>query len=348
MTDVAIAANVFFKIFLVTQIRLFEKCEVPMVETAATELSGKLEVTIPEETHTAGSPSVVRVVVRNPFPVDVEILEILAPQSSLVRRVVRGSGKPPQKQSESGGSGFVDDAHVSTTKKVVYIAEKVISGLLVSSVSVGGLGVSASFFDKPRRFALTAKPGSDTRIERDLSDFDEVAISASENAKLIIASPRPDDAPDELETHRIRPHCDKVAYFSIMSNGWLFFTPQRINLSTEIRYKIGGEERTQVVTSYFDTKPPLASMITGSLVGGSLGSIARILQNGSAFEIQSAIVSVGASVIMSLIAAIALSRKSGTQGFITVEDFFGAFVIGSLIGYGGSEYFDRAILPQEG
>ena len=180
-----------------------------------------------------------------------------------------------------------------------------------------------------------------------MSDFDEVSISAAEDAKLVIASSTLDDTPDEPETHKVRPHCDKVAYFSIVSNGWLFFTPQRINLSTEIRYKMAGQERTQVVSSYFDIKPPLASMIVGSLLGGSLGSIARILQAGAAFEFQSAIVSVGACVIMSLIAAIALSRKSGTQGFITVEDFFGAFVIGSLIGYGGSEYFDRAILPQD-
>lgn len=48
---------------------------------------------------------------------------------------------------------------------------------------------------------------------------------------------------------------------------------------------------------------------------------------------------------MSLIAAIALSRKTGTQGFITVEDFFGGFVVGALIGYGGSEYFEKAITP---
>lgn len=216
----------------------------------------------------------------------------------------------------------------------------------MSTVNVG-LGINATFSDKRRKLRLRADQGSETIIERDLSDFDEVSILTSENAKLTIASPIPDEISDERATHNVRPHCDKVAYFSIMSNGWLFFTPQRINLSTEIRYKIAGEERTQVVTSYFDIKPPLASMIFGSLFGGSLGSIARILQNGSAFEMQSAIVSVGASVIMSLIAAIALSRKSGTQGFITVEDFFGAFVIGSLIGYGGSEYFDKAILPQD-
>ncbi len=308
------------------------------------ELSGKLEVTIPEETHTAGTPSVVRVVIHNPFPVDVEILEILAPQSSLVRRVVSRSFEPPQKQPESDG---LDSAGYEPSNRVKKFTEGFLSTFLVSSVSVGGLGLSASFPDKRRRFSLLAESGSDTRIERDLSDFDEVSISAAEDSKLVIASSTLGDAPDEPETHKVRPHCDKVAYFSIVSNGWLFFTPQRINLSTEIRYKMAGQERTQVVSSYFDIKPPLASMIFGSLLGGSLGSIARILQNGAAFEFQSAIVSVGASVIMSLIAAIALSRKSGTQGFITVEDFFGAFVIGSLIGYGGSEYFDRAILPQD-
>jgi len=314
------------------------------VTATPAELSGKLEVTIPEETHTAGTPSVVRVVIHNPFPFDVEILEILAPQSSLVRRVVSRSAKPPQKQPESNG---LDSVEYEPSNRVKKFTEGFLSGFLVSSVSVGGLGVSASFPDKRRRFSLLVESGSDTRIERDLSDFDEVSISAAEDAKLVIASSTLDDTPDEPETHKVRPHCDKVAYFSIVSNGWLFFTPQRINLSTEIRYKMAGQERTQVVSSYFDIKPPLASMIVGSLLGGSLGSIARILQAGAAFEFQSAIVSVGACVIMSLIAAIALSRKSGTQGFITVEDFFGAFVIGSLIGYGGSEYFDRAILPQD-
>ncbi|WP_420326457.1 hypothetical protein [Mameliella sp.] len=228
-------------------------------------LSGKLEVTIPEETHTAGTPSVVRVVVHNPFPVDVEILEILAPQSSLVRRVVSRSGEPPQKQPETDG---LDSVEYESSNKVKKFTEGVLSAFLVSSVSVGGLGVSASFPDKRRRFSLTAEQGSDTRIERDLSDYDDVSISAEKDATVIIASPTLDDLPHEPETHGVRPHCDKVAYFSIVSNGWLFFTPQRINSSTEIRYKIAGQERTQVVSSYFDIKPPLTSMIFGSLLGG--------------------------------------------------------------------------------
>ena len=52
-----------------------------------------------------------------------------------------------------------------------------------------------------------------------------------------------------------------------------------------------------------------------------------------------------AAIVMSIIAAIMLSRKTGAQSFVTVEDFFGAFAIGALIGYGGAEYFQRAVLP---
>jgi hypothetical protein len=46
---------------------------------------------------------------------------------------------------------------------------------------------------------------------------------------------------------------------------------------------------------------------------------------------------------MAIIATIALSRKTGAQGFITVEDFFGGFVVGVLISYEGSSYFEEII-----
>jgi F0F1-type ATP synthase assembly protein I len=49
---------------------------------------------------------------------------------------------------------------------------------------------------------------------------------------------------------------------------------------------------------------------------------------------------------MSLIAGIALSRKTAAQAFITVEDFFGGFVVGALIGYSGSQYFEKALIPE--
>jgi hypothetical protein len=85
-------------------------------------------------------------------------------------------------------------------------------------------------------------------------------------------------------------------------------------------------------------------MIIGSIIGGSLGTLAKSLNILPLPSWQSLLVSIGASIVMSLIATISLSRKTGSQGFITVEDFFGGFVIGALIGYGGHDYFEKTII----
>lgn len=49
---------------------------------------------------------------------------------------------------------------------------------------------------------------------------------------------------------------------------------------------IEGYEKSQVVTSYFDVKPPIGSMIIGAIVGGSLGAAAKMLQNQTLYSIQ--------------------------------------------------------------
>jgi hypothetical protein len=151
---------------------------------------------------------------------------------------------------------------------------------------------------------------------------------------------------DESKAITIAPHCEVVVYFSVSTGGWLFFTPSRQTLSTQITYELNGDEKTQVVSSSFDIKPPLTSMVIGAITGASLGSAARFLNSTQIFDWQPFFVTTGAALLMSLIATIALARKSGAQGFITVEDFFGGFVIGALIGYGGKEYFDTAIITE--
>ena len=85
-------------------------------------------------------------------------------------------------------------------------------------------------------------------------------------------------------------------------------------------------------------------MVVGSILGAFLGTMAKTLNSVQFPSFKTIAVSIGASIVMSLIATIALARKTGTQGFITVEDFFGGFVVGALIGYGGSEYFEKAII----
>lgn len=147
-----------------------------------------------------------------------------------------------------------------------------------------------------------------------------------------------------------------VAYIPLLTRGWLFFKPIRMNLTYLVRYRVVGEQRkvlSQVITSALDVRPPLRSVVLGSIFGSLLGTgakyaqqlaqvgdvkLADIISHGSVTLVQL----VGAA-IMSSISAVALSRKSGAQSFITVEDFFGGFVIGVLIGYQGSAYFENVL-----
>ena len=195
---------------------------------------------------------------------------------------------------------------------------------------------------------IKADPKSTIDFDSDLSLFETVNIQAEESAQVNFKPQKNEEHTNNLNSITIEPHCEAVAYFQISTSGWLFYTPTRQTLSTQIRYRIKGKEKTQVVSSSFDIKPPLKSMIVGSIIGAFLGTLAKTFNISQLPTYKLFAVSVGASIVMSLIATIALSRKTGTQGFITVEDFFGGFVIGSLIGYGGSEYFEKAIIPPTG
>ena len=150
------------------------------------------------------------------------------------------------------------------------------------------------------------------------------------------------DSAEQLSIE-IRPHCERVIYFELTSQGWLLATPQKKTLFTEISYTIDGIAFSQAVRADFEIKPTLAATMVGAVAGGFLGALARLLVSDSRAGATDWFVSIFAAMVMALIAAIALSRKTGTQGFITVEDFFGGFVIGAMIGYWGSEYFESTL-----
>ena len=87
-------------------------------------------------------------------------------------------------------------------------------------------------------------------------------------------------------------------------------------------------------------------MVIGAIIGAVRGGLAKSLNTPIDLSWPNMLIAIGGSVIMSVIATIALSRKSGAQGFITVEDSYGGFAIGALIGYGGAQYFEKAVMPR--
>jgi hypothetical protein len=307
------------------------------IETA--DIYGRLDVTIPEAVYEAGKVSTVSLLLRNPFDRPVDILEIQGPRSSHLSEIAREARTAEDKNPLSP---------LQQTRKEIGWFRSLLQGLYkeveFTGVSVGG--ISVEFPRTKSSFNISAEPNSEIEVDTDLSNYDSVNVSAQEGAKVRFTPQIHAQAPFENKAITIEPHCEAVAYFQISTVGWLFFTPTRRSLSTQIRYRINGKEKTQVTTSEFDVRPPLRAMVIGSVAGAILGTLAKVLNTAQALQWQAIAVSIGASVVMSLIATVALSRKTGAQGFITVEDFFGGFVVGALIGYGGSTYFERAIIPK--
>lgn len=91
----------------------------------------------------------------------------------------------------------------------------------------------------------------------------------------------------------------------------------------------------------------LWSVILGGVAGGITGSIARSLQgaNGAvSFSGPHAKSTIGAVVLAAILSGAAVvfsARKSDTQSFVTVEDFWGGVLVGFLIGYSGTAAFAK-------
>jgi len=86
------------------------------------------------------------------------------------------------------------------------------------------------------------------------------------------------------------------------------------------------------------------SIIAGSALGGLLGSLSRIIQITQGLPSQAIVVSnlfsVIVAVILSSMAIIFIARKSDAQSFVSVEDFWGGVLIGFLVGYSGTTFFE--------
>lgn len=302
------------------------------------DIYGRLDVIVPEAVYEAGKVSTVAILLRNPFNKPVEILEIQGPRSSHLSEVIKDLGNDENEQD-------------SNSKKVKEHTKWFDSflGLLSSSIKVTEVrfgAITAEFPTSNKQLNIKATGKSNIEIDTELDEYDQINIKAVDDAAVKFLPKTRSLTVDQRKSITIEPHCEAVAYFQINTAGWLFFTPTRKSLYTFVKYRVNGKEKTQVVTSEFDVKPPLLSIVIGSLFGSVLGTTAKVLNSSQTLEWQPILVSIGSSAVMSLIATIALSRKTGTQGFITVEDFFGGFVVGALIGYGGSTYFEKALIPK--
>ncbi len=109
-----------------------------------------------------------------------------------------------------------------------------------------------------------------------------------------------------------------------------------------------------------DILTSIKSLIIGAIIGGVLGGILVRILAAQDFSILVRIFAaqvttqdisliwknlfgIFGAVITSMLAVIALSRRSSAQTLITIQDFWGGFFIGFLVSYSGKIFFERLL-----
>jgi hypothetical protein len=133
----------------------------------------------------------------------------------------------------------------------------------------------------------------------------------------------------------------------------LVFTPTKYRLQFYVNYSFvppipeqsnqslqSDSVCTNTIAHTLSIRPSVYSVIIGSTFGAAIGATARLLQATTVLSLPSIVVSLILSIILGGVAIIFMARKSDTQSFVSVEDFWGGILIGFLVGYTGVSFFE--------
>ncbi len=310
--------------------------QAPHKAAAVTYVGGRLDVQQVVEHYTAGRRSIVPIVIRNPFEHPITVRDIIVPTSTFVTAEPRSrKGKQnsaPAEAEPARKSSFwpVVQAIIDAVLPIVGIA----SGISIDAPEL--YRVSPRSSDKSLN--ISAEAGAKVNYNIPDIGLNSININAAENAEVHInhVAQQSSEAPSITI---IPPHCEIVETFSFRAGNWLWSQPTTVNTNIQIDYEFDGTLKTQVVPITAAVRPAPFAIILGAILGAVTGSFAK---GASPFE-KATMFTALTAVFMSIIAAIGLSRKSGSQGVVTVEDFYGGFLVGALIGYGGSAVFEKAV-----
>ncbi len=298
---------------------------------------GFLSVEVKSQPVVAGLAATINLIIRNPFLEDVIVESIDAPSSVLLVPSRKLSNKPEDEINKS---------------KLSKILNYFFSKFRFKEVSFGPL--RAEFPDNSgRMFSFNMEPESEINIKTQLGPYDHIHVNHATGAKLFIEKPDVADV-DQTESHserKISAQQEHLASFEIKTASWLLVKPKVLELHALIKYRIGTQARSQVIPVAISIQPPVKSIIIGSVSGSVLGFLARQLNSGLPVASLLAInmlISILGIIIMASILAVVLSRQESSKGFVTLEDFYGAFVVGAILGYTGTKYFDNIITSTGG
>ena len=274
----------------------------------------KLDILVRDSEYVAGEDNVTTIMVRNTYPHPIRLGTVRARHSSLVI-----------------GSDEIESQDAKSRAPAGYTRFNFrLPSFFPFSISSKSPVVEFRYTKNPiesEPIIINASQGSTIDVDSAASIDRRLEINAGEGAKVTFRRPerRLNATSDPARQSEISSTSEIITGFTWGTNSWLLFIPSRVGIDIEVPYEVNGEFRSQVISAVFEIKPPIHSIIVGGIIGSLVGSAARFLTEGRAtFDIQFAIKLIG-SALLATMASVALSRKSGSQAFITVEDFFGSF-----------------------
>jgi hypothetical protein len=279
----------------------------------------------------AGTIATISLIIRNPFSEAVLIESIQAPASAPLL---------PEKTAPASSVDSVLNAQ--NKRSFFHPLTSIFKDFRIKEIRFAGL--LAAEFPQPKKPSIEFNLASNSKvlIKTPFVHGENIQINAKEGSELIYDLPSPQASSDRV----IPAHQEDLASFELKTAHWLLVKPKVLELYALIRYKIGDEPRSQVVPVTITVQPPVKSIVLGCVSGSCLGYVARQLNTGLAIDALpwgSMLMSLLGIIVMATILAIVLSRQESSKGFVTLEDFYGAFVVGVVIGYSGGEYFEKVI-----
>jgi uncharacterized membrane protein YeaQ/YmgE (transglycosylase-associated protein family) len=301
---------------------------------------GQLDVKVLSPVIEAGIATTIDLIIRNPFDKTISILAIKGPGSSAIRETK--SRIEESKESQNLQITRPETSSLTPRQRV----SKALSAFKISEVSIAG--ITARFPEKEKReVRIIAEQGAKVEWNRPIPDDVMVKITAGENSIIKFQS-APEEFQREAESiQKVSAGAEVIASFELITTRWLLFKPLDIILHAQIEYQIEDVVKSQVVPVPISIKAPLRSILIGANLGAMFGFLARQIKDKSllppSFQVSNFTIGILGAFVMATIATVAFARKQSAQGFITIEDFYGGFLIGALVGYFGVEYFEQVI-----
>src|SRR5260221_1833892 len=232
--------------------------------------SGRLEAAVVDDSFEAGHVNTARLIIKNPFDVPVKILAVVPPKASTLRDLESPRWFEKEKIADHDGAAHkpVETSNRWLKNIFPFLGDQF--GFGSPEIQFGD--VSGSL--QSASIEIAAAENSKVTIDQPLPRFSRLNISSKPGSEITIAGQPAESLSDRSDPVQIGPHCEVVQHFPFETRGWLLFKPTKVNISVQIRYQVSSEERDQGVSASLDVKPPLSSMVVGSLAGAILGTLA--------------------------------------------------------------------------